>query len=84
MKFENDHLSMLQNRQNQRQQQMSSKHMQKSRTMASFEIKASIKAVKIQLDDKNKDIDRETNIKSQTGSLNLELSGSKTNKRTSS
>jgi len=43
---------------------MSSKHMQKSRTMASFEIKASIKAVKIQLDDKNKDIDRETNIKS--------------------
>jgi len=52
--------------------------------MASFEIKASIKAVKIQLDDKNKDIDREINIKSQTGSLNLELSGSKANKRTSS
>lgn len=42
--------------------------MQKSRTMASFEIKASIKAVKIQLDDKNKnkdfDRDRDTNVKS--------------------
>ena len=59
--------------------------MQKSRTMASFDIKASIKAVKIQLNDnKNKDLERESSVKSQTGSLNRDLSNSRNHKKMSS